>query len=264
MFHESTKNENGPELLIRADKWKKRKVEEELLWERILKEPVAGYREVHVPRSGKRKARKAKLEIRFSEVTLQPPQAKPLPPITIWAVYAREIEYAPEVTEPIDWMLLTTVAVSRFEEAEERMRWYGKRWGIEVYHRTLKSGCRIEDRRLDNGDRLTSCIAIDMVVAWRVFLLTMLSREHPELPCDAALSEDEWRALTVFYTHQAPPKKPPSIKEAILMIAKLGGFLGRKSDGNPGTTTVWRGLQRLGDITLSFKAAEAFHQRAGP
>jgi hypothetical protein len=264
LFHEATKCENGPELLIRADKWKRRKVEEALLWDRMLKEPVAGYREIHVPRSGNRKAREAKLEIHYSQVTLTPPQNKSLPPIDIFAVYAHEIDYAPDVKEPIDWMLLTTVEVSTLEEAEERIRWYGKRWGIEVYHRTLKSGCRIEDRRLGNGDRLTTCIAIDMVVAWRVFLLTMLSREHPELPCDAALSEDEWRALTLFHTHEAPPKKPPSIKEAILMIAKLGGFLGRKGDGNPGTTTVWRGLQRLGDITLAFKASEAFHRRAGP
>ena len=103
-----------------------------------------------------------------------------------------------------------------------------------------------------------------MVVAWRVFLLTMLSREHPELPCDACLSEDEWRALTVFYTRNAPPKNAPPIGEMIVLIAKLGGFLGRKNDGNPGTKTVWRGVGRMGDITLGFKAAEAFYQRAGP
>jgi hypothetical protein len=264
LFHETTKHENGPKLLVRADKWKKRKVEQELLWAKMRQEEVAGYREIQVPRSGRRKARKAKLEIRFSQVTLAPPQSKPLPPITIWAVYAREIDHASDVKEPIDWMLLTTVETSTLEEAEEKMRWYGKRWGIEVYHRTLKSGCRIEDRRLDNADRLTACIAIDMVVAWRIFLLTMLSREHPDLPCDACLSEDEWRALTVFYTRKAPPKTPPPMKDIIVLIAKLGGFLGRKSDGNPGTTTVWRGLQRLGDITIGFKAAEAYYQRAGP
>ena len=265
LFHEAVKNESGPELLVRADKWKKRKVEQELLWDKMVKEPVAECREIQVPRTGKRKARKAELEIRFSQVTLEPPQNKALPRITIWAVYARETNYAPDVKEPIDWMLLTTVEVSTLEEAEERIRWYGKRWGIEVYHRTLKSGCRIEDRRLDNADRLTTCIAIDMVVAWRVFLLTMQSRENPELPCDACLSEDEWRALCVFYTKKLPPKKPPSIKEAVLMIAKLGGFLGRKSDGNPGTTTVWRGLARLEGLTLGFKAAEvAFNQRDGP
>lgn len=265
LFYEATKDESSPKLLVRADKWKKRKVEQELLWDKMVKEPVAGRREIQVPRTGKRKARKAELEIRFSQVTLEPPQNKALPPITIWAVYAREINYASDVKEPIDWMLLTTVEVSTLEEAEERIRWYGKRWGIEVYHRTLKSGCRIEDRRLDNAGRLTTCIAIDMVIAWRVFLLTMQSRENPELPCDACLSEDEWRALCVFYTKKLPPVKPPSIKEAVLMIAKLGGFFGRKSDGNPGTTTVWRGLARLEGLTLGFKAAEAvFNQRDGP
>jgi len=264
LFYETIRHPNGPKLLIRADKWKKRKVEGELLWDTILKEPVAGHRYIQVARTGKRKAREAKLEIRYRQVTLTPPLDKNLPPITVWAVYVKEINRAVSVKEPIEWMLLTTVSVSTLEQAEERIRWYGRRWGIEVYHRTLKSGCRIEDRRLDNADRLEACIAVDMVVAWRVFLLTMLNREHPELPCDAVLSEDEWRALTVFYTRKAPPKTPPPIKEVIVLIAKLGGFLGRKSDGNPGTVTVWRGLGRLGDIAIGFKAAEEFYCRAGP
>ena len=80
-------------------------------------------------------------------------------------------------------MLLSTVETATVEEAIERIQWYMKRWGIEVYHRTLKSGCRIEDRQLAAADRLESCLAIDMVVAWRIYHLTKLSREHPELPC---------------------------------------------------------------------------------
>ena len=135
----------------------------------------------------------------------------------------------------------------------------------QVYHRTLKSGCRIEDRRLDNADRLETCIGIDAVVAWRVFFLTMQGREAPKMPCDAILSKDEWKALCAFTVKKPPPKKPPSLKEAVFMIAKLGGFLGRKNDGNPGATTVWRGLQRLEDITLGFLAAESiYRQRDGP
>jgi hypothetical protein len=265
LFHEAAGDETGPELLVRADKWRKRKVEQELLWDKMAREPVGGYREIHIPRSGNRKARTAKLEIRFSQVTLQPPQEKELPPITIWAVYAVEIDYGAGVKNPVEWMLLTTVEVLNFEHAVERMSWYSKRWGIEVYHRTLKSGCRIEDRRLYNADRLETCIAIDAVVAWRVFFLTMQGRETPEIACDTILSEDEWKALCAFTFKKAPPEKPSSLREAVRMIAKLGGFLGRKNDGNPGTTTVWRGLQRLEDITLGFLAAEwLYRQRDGP
>lgn len=263
LFYEASKSGNGPKLLVRADKWKKRKVDGELLFDRILNEPVAGRRRIHVSRTQKRTARESELEIRFCRVTLTPPMDKNLPPLEVCAVYVREINHAATVKEPVEWMLLTTLEVSTLEQAEECILWYGKRWGIEVYHRTLKSGCRIEDRRLGNADSLEACIAVDMVVAWRVFLLTMQSREHPDLPCDEVLSEDEWRALSVFWTQKVPPTPPP-LKEIIVVIAKLGGFLGRSRDGNPGTETVWRGLQRLTDITIGFKVAEQFYRRAGP
>jgi hypothetical protein len=109
----------------------------------------------------------------------------------VWAVYAREIDYSPEVKSPIEWMLLTTVEVSTFLEAVERLAWYARRWGIEVYHRTLKSGCRVEDRRLNNVDRIEACLAIDLVVAWRIYWLTKQGRETPDISCDNFLSEDE-------------------------------------------------------------------------
>jgi hypothetical protein len=267
LFAEVKATEHGPQLLVRADKARQRQVEQELLWEKMARLPVSGYREVHVPRSGNRRARTAKLEIRYSQVVLQPPTSKKLPPISIWAVYAVETDCAPEVKEPIEWMLLTTVPVTSLEQAEERMSWYAKRWGIEVYHRVLKSGCRIEDRRLDNADRLEACIAIDAVVGWRILLLTMQGRETPEMSCDAILSQEEWKALCAFFTQKPPPAKPPSLKEAVWMIAKLGGFLGRRGDGHPGTITVWRGLQRLEDISITYAVAESIflqRQRDGP
>ncbi len=129
--------------------------------------------------------------LHFAKVKLNPPKRKQLPPVTVWAVYAREIDYSSEVKSPIEWMLLTTVAVCNFEEAAERLAWYACRWGIEVYRRTLKSGCRIEDRRLNNADRIEACLAIDLVVAWRIYWLTKQGRETPDIPCDIFLSEDE-------------------------------------------------------------------------
>ncbi len=270
LFHEATSAAKGPELLVRADRGRQRRVGAQSLWEKMAKEKVAGHMSVHIPRSGSRKARVANLEVRHAKVTLTPPQAKPhLPPITVWAVYATEIDYGAEVTKPIDWLLLTTVKVSNFKDARERMSWYAKRWGIEVYHRTMKSGCRIEDRRLGRGERLETCLAIDMVVAWRVFFLTMQGRETPKMPCDTILSEEEWKALCAFTTRKPPPAMPPPLQEAVIMIASLGGFMGRKGDGYPGTTTVWRGLKRLEGIAIGFAVGFAMagsmqHERDGP
>ncbi|MBV8421652.1 MAG: IS4 family transposase, partial [Hyphomicrobiales bacterium] len=121
-------------------------------------------------------------------------------------------------------------------------------------HRILKSGCRIEDRQLGTADRLETCLAIDMVVAWRIHYLTWLGRATPEVPCTVAFEPEQWKALIVFNTRKPPPEQPPSLHQMILMVAQLGGFLGRKSDGPPGAQTLWRGLQRLDDITAAFRS----------
>jgi hypothetical protein len=146
--------------------------------------------------------------------------------------------------------LLTTVAVESFADAQKRVEWYSGRWGIEVYHRTLKSGCRIKDRQLATADRLETCLGVDMVVAWRVYHLTMLGREVPDTACTVFFKDVEWKALCCYVNKSAaPPEKPPSLKKAIFMIGAMGGHLGRKSDGFPGTQTLWRGLQRLDTAT---------------
>jgi len=265
LFYEAQQNPSGPKLLVRAERTRNRKVDQVHLWDKLAKKPVAGFQEVYVPRKGSRPARTAKLAVHFAKVKLNPPKRKQLPPVTVWAVYAREIDYSSKVKSPIEWMLLTTVEVSTFQEAVERLAWYARRWGIEVYHRTLKSGCRVEDRRLNNVDRIEACLAIDLVVAWRIYWLTKQGRETPDISCDNFLSEDEWKALCAYVRKEPSPDKPPSLGEAVCMIASLGGFLGRKSDGEPGTTTMWRGLQRLQDIAMGFAMSKSLQNtRASP
>jgi hypothetical protein len=164
------------------------------------------------------------------------------------------IEPEPPVgCEAVEWLLLTTVATVTLEDALERLRWYAVRWNIEVFHRTLKSGCRIEDRRLESAAGLQACLAIDLVVAWRVMWLSKLGRETPDVPCSVFFEQAEWQALHCHH-HRSPnpPDTPPTLGEAMHMVAKLGGFLGRKCDGNPGATSLWRGLARLADITDTF------------
>jgi hypothetical protein len=143
-------------------------------------------------------------------------------------------------------MLLTTVKTGNFEEAVKRVEWYSKRWGIEVYHRTLKSGCRIEDRQLRTADSLEACLGLDMVIAWRIYYMTMIGRETPDLPCTVIFDDMEWKALCC-YTNKTPtpPEEPPTLGDAVRMLGRMGGHLGRKRDGPPGTQTLWRGLQRL-------------------
>jgi hypothetical protein len=238
-----------PGLLVRAERQRLLTQQQGPLWAHVESQPVAGQLEVKVPRRGQRAARVAVLEVRFAAVELRPPKRKPdLPTVQLWAVLAREVG-APAGTEPLDWMLLSTEPVNDCEAAVEKLRWYTRRWGIEVFHRVLKSGCKIESRRLGNADRLEACLGIDLVVAWRIYHLTKLGRETPAVPCTVYFEEHEWQALVAFVTRQPePPKEPPTLREALRMVAGLGGFLGRKGDGEPGTETLWRGLQRLDDI----------------
>jgi hypothetical protein len=268
LFHEAEQTQSGPKLLIRAERSRNRKLEppeQSYLWEKMATEPVAGHSEVSIPRRGSRAARTARLEVRYAQVSLRAPKRTNLPPVKMWAVHALEVDHGPLVKEPLEWMLLTTVGVSSFEQATERLRWYTLRWGIEVYHRTIKSGCRIKDRQLNNADRLESCLAIDLVVAWRIYCLAKQGRETPNIPCDLFLSESEWTVLCAVIRREEPPEKPPPLREAVRMVASLGGFLGRKGDGEPGTTTLWRGLQRLEGMVIGYQAAQLFHrQRDGP
>jgi hypothetical protein len=264
LFLETLHNPRGPNLLVRCERTRNRISGHEYLWEKMANQPVSGIQVVHVPRRGCQLARDARLEVRHAEVKLKPPSGKGYPPITVWMVYAREVDYPLAVASPLEWMLLTTVEVSSLAQACERLSWYARRWGIEVYHRTLKSGCRIEDRQLETADGLEACLALDMVVAWRIYHLTMLGRQVPDLPCTIFFDEAEWKALYILANQTTDlPATEPTLREAVRMVASLGGFLGRKGDGEPGTTTLWRGLQRLESGVAVYRLLLP-HLRSGP
>ena len=253
LFADAVKHVNGPKLLVRAKNNRKLQDEQALLWETVQKQRVAGIQHVQLPRQGSRAAREARLEIRYVQINLAPTKKCGDELIPVWAVLAEEQE-APEGVSPLEWMLLTTMPVTHIDQAIEKLKWYEQRWGIEVLHRTLKSGCRIEQRQLGNADRIEACLAIDMVVAWRIFYLNKLGREVPESPCTAYFEDAEWKALMVFSNkNPIPPDKPPTLREATRRVAGLGGFLGRKCDGEPGTQTLWLGLQRLDDIVAMWR-----------
>ena len=249
-------------MLIRAKQNRGVEAEPGCLWEQLAAQPLAGVKNLWLPRQGSRRARTAQLQVRFAAVRLRAPASRRgLPAVRLWAVSAREVD-APAGVEPLAWMLLTTLAVDDFAGAQEKLDWYARRWGIEVYHRTLKSGCRIEQRQLGTAARLEACLGIDLVVAWRIFHLARLGRQTPEVPCTVYFEDIEWKALVGFMAKDPlPPKAPPTLRTAMRLVAQLGGFLGRNADGEPGTQTLWLGLQRLDDIASAW---EIFRQLLPP
>lgn len=269
LFREASQDPTGPKLLVRMNKATKRKTGDELLWDFMASRDVAGALEIHIPRSGSRKARDTVVDVRFSQVEIKPPnRCKHAPVIPAWAVYIHEKQDKALNGAPIEWMLLTTVEVTSFEDAHKRVQWYTRRWGIEIYHRTLKSGCKIKDRQLGSAERLEACLGVDMVVAWRVYHLAMLGRETPDLPCTAFFKDEEWKALCCYVSkNPVPPSQPPTLGEAMRMVGAIGGHLGRKSDGSPGTQSLWRGLQRLDTATemyVIFTSHQVQPLKSGP
>jgi hypothetical protein len=248
---------DGPAVLVRASWDRAVDHPQGHLWPLLESQPLAGQLMITVPRQPGQPTRQAALSVRFGPIPLRPPRTRlkseRLPQLTLWGVLAREAD-PPAGEEPIEWLLLSSLPVTHLAEACERVQWYSCRWLVEIYHKVLKSGCRIESRQLETVFNLKRYLAVDGVVAWQLLYLTMLGRQLPDVPCTAVLEAQEWQALYCF-THQVatPPATPPSLQEALRWIAKLGGFLGRTGDGEPGVTTIWRGLQRLHDIATTWQ-----------
>jgi hypothetical protein len=246
----------GVELLIRAAWDRCVSAPQRYVWATVAAHPVVAQLRLQVPRRGAQPARAATLALRFCPLTLSPPRhrkAERLSEVVLWAVQVREVE-PPAAVQPIEWLLLTTVTVDSVESAIERVQWYSCRWGIEVWHRILKSGCRIEARQLATAERLERCLTLYSVIAWRVFYAIMLARAVPEIPCDVLLDIEEWQALYCAIHHcPTPPDEPPSLDQAVRWIAQLGGFVGRRRRDQPGAETLWRGFQHLMDLTRMYR-----------
>lgn len=247
------------EYLIRAAQDRRVKGEVALLWAHMAKQELSGRITVEVPRRGNKPARTAELSVRVAHLTLQPPQRgaeEPgvwLEPREVWAVWAHE-DAAPEGVEPLDWLLLTNVPIQTWQDAIERLGWYCLRWLIESWHKILKSGCTVEECRLETAERLKPYLTLMSIIAWRLFWLTHINRQSPDASCTMILAEHEWKALYITIHRRANlPPTPPTVRQAVRWIAQLGGFLGRKGDGEPGITTIWRGWSRLTDLADVFR-----------
>ncbi len=233
---------------------------ETLLLETAIRQtPIAGQFALDVRRTPERMPRTATLTIRYTTLTLQPPRNRSrkdgLLPIAVQVILAEE-EHPPTDEDAICWLLLTTLSIKELQDARQYLKWYSYRWLIERYHFVLKSGCHIEQLQLESADRIERALSTYAIVAWRLLWLTYLARQSPEKPCDEVFERHEWQSLyCTIYQSSLPPTTPPTLHQCVRWIAQLGGFIGRKGDGEPGVKTIWRGLQRLHDIAETWRLA---------
>jgi hypothetical protein len=209
--------------------------------------PVLTSCRIDVPRKKGQRKRQAAIEVRSAELTLTPARIYPRrKPLSINAVWVHELD-PPEGVDPLDWLLLTTLPVATTAQCNDVIETYKLRWLIEDFHRVLKGGCRIEKTQLKTAERIEELLALLSAVAARLLALRQRARTQPDAPCTEVLSEDEWRVLCA-YTHKRPLAEglsPPTMREAVRMIGRLGGHLGRKGDGMPGVKTLWQGWRDL-------------------
>lgn len=218
--------------------------------------PKKQCKKVHGNRQmSQRTAREAILEIRACQAQLRPPfrRGQKLLPITLWVVRAKELK-PPAGEEPIEWVLLTNLPVRTLRDALRVLELYCLRWSIEIFHKILKSGCCVEKAQLKTSERLLPRIALQMVVAWRIHYVTLLGRACPDLPCSVVFESWEWKPVVVVLCGKGAETKEPTLGQMIQYIGRLGGHLHRKSDGHPGPQTIWRGMQRMLDFSLLWKA----------
>ncbi|MEL4897598.1 IS4 family transposase [Crocosphaera sp. Alani8] len=243
----------GSHLLIRAAQNRRVKTEEEIdkLFSKLEKlEPIAEMA-IKLRRTPRRKPRIAKLQVKWISVELQPPQNKPnygeMEAIKVNAIVAEEIQ-VPKGEKEVKWVLLTTLAVNNLADAQKVLKYYTYRWLIERFHYVLKTGCGIEKLMLDKGERLEKALATYSIIASRILWLKYCAVEMPDQPADIALEEEEWQVLYCVITKKKEfPSEIPTIYECVRWIGRLGGFMCRKGDGEPGVQTLWKGWQRLSD-----------------
>lgn len=234
------------------------------LWKFMNEKPLCGTFEIEIPARNGVAARKATLELKFGSFMLNASadhlkyEETQLPDLKMNAIYLVE-KNPPANLKPLEWMLLTNTSVTSYDEALEKVQWYCLRWRIEMFHKVLKSGFKVESCRLSTADRLMRYLTVMSIIAWRIFMITLISRTNPDLPCSIFLSKDEWKVLYLkIKKKNTIPKQIPTIRKVVRWVAQLGGFLARKGDGEPGTLVLWRGWKRLSDLTEGWNLASNF------
>jgi hypothetical protein len=215
--------------------------------------PVVGFMTVRVPRRPGRPEHEVTLQVRATAGQIQPPRhrqaGEPNTPQAVSILCATEVE-PPAGEAPIEWILVTTRAATSAEAACQMVRYYARRWVIERWHYTLKSGCRVERLQIDDAASLKNALAVYGVVAWRLLWMTHLARVAPEQPATAVVDLAERVVL-----EEATGRPVGTVREAVRAIAKLGGFAGTPAMGEPGVKSLWLGWRQLEAMVAGYRLA---------
>ena len=197
------------------------------------------------------------LEIRYQCIKVLPPigKQKKYPSLTLTIIHAEEKE-TPTNRDKIIWKLATNLSVTSMSEAIEKLDWYTLRWRIETFHKILKSGCKAESSKLRTAQRLTNLIAIFCILSWRIFWMTIINRCSPNAEPKLAFTQEEISLLDTLITIKPKDeRRNKNLNYYLNIIARLGGYLARKSDPPPGNMVMWRGFSRLTDIAMGYDLA---------
>lgn len=225
------------------------------LWDSVAGLPVMATVNLDIPdKTGKKKMQVA-ADVRYQEVEILRPQTNKhsYESVILTAIDIRQKNDA-DADELIHWRLLTTLEIKSIEDVLRCVRWYTYRWLIERFHYVLKSGTRVEELQLKDAQSLQKAIAVYSMAAFRVMQLVYESRHHPHVNCEVILTKAQWQTLYILiHNNNQIPKQPPSLQQAVMWIGKLGGHLGRKSDGPPGLKTMWLGYHQLCHATRVYE-----------
>ena len=267
LFDEQRRNP-GVQIIVRA-KHDRKTSGLSGLFDSVREEPVQGRKRVHIPRQSarakkskqkvrqKRPGRTAELSFRYKNIELLPPaHLNGFDPIAVRIIHVVE-EEPPEGAKPIEWFLLTSLAVNSLEDAEKWVQYYRFRWRIEDWHRVLKSGCRTEDIAHQTAERLKRAIAINLVIAWRIMLMTLLGRDEQDHAPEELFSDIEIDVLHAF-ARKRNLAAPTTLKLAVHLMGRLGGWLGRKKNyEHPGHQLLWTGYGTLSNMCTGFALAQS-------
>ncbi len=195
----------------------------------------------------KRVKRLATCELRYRQLTL-PATGGQGEPVALRGVHVVETN-PPQGEQPVQWYLLTSLAVGDAAAATQVVRYYLQRWRVEDFFRVLKSGCQVEGLELRTAARLQRAIAINAVIAWRIMVMTLLGRQVPDCAAELLFTEAEL-AFLGDYAQRFGLDAPQRLGLAVRLVARLGGYRARKQDPQPGNQIMWRGYERLTGATL--------------
>ncbi len=209
------------------------------VFDQVQVSPLRTRHQIELHETPQREARLATLEIRAIQVQVKPPNHRSGEPIiTHNMVLVQEVN-GPDDGTDVSWMLMTTLPIETVEDVLRVVDYYVARWTIEVWFRTLKTGCLVEKLQLETRVRLQICLAFYDIIAWRVLYLTLQNRASPHQPCTVFFAPYEWKPVWCVTTKQPLPSQPPTLAEMMKLLTRLGGYNNRNTERPPGPRVAW-------------------------